>query len=301
MHVIRKVTANNTGISGSKEIRDQIHAAETARGKLSAQYLREVTVCGGLPVINTIRTLLNSGDKIRRVDGVMSVSMSYIMFRVSPPPNIAQNGQFDEECTKGAFTGDVCAMGESCSFSQAVKEAKERGLMETDLSLDIGNDYASRVLMVLARELGLDRDVTHNEIKEESEKLVNKLPEGEILDHRIFEGAIDDSIRIRVAAATTRGCVLRHVGSVDVTTQSVKIKIMEVPNSHIFSITPPSCECVRFFTHRYQPYPLVIQGPSAGMDCTSSALLAELLSMMRSKVGTRTGILARSNSSAYMS
>ncbi|OEU12343.1 aspartate kinase [Fragilariopsis cylindrus CCMP1102] len=274
---VHVVTANNTGISGSKEIRDDIHVAETARGKLSAQYLREVTVCGGLPIISTIRTLLNSGDKIRRVDGVISVAMSYIMFHIA-----------------GA------TMGDECSFSQAVKEAISMGLMEKDLSLDLGNDYASCVLMVLAKELGLDRDVSYKEIQERSEKIVD-LPEGPIVDYQIFEGVTDDIIRTRVEEAAKRGCVLRHVGSIDVAMQSVEIKIMEVPITHVFAITPPSCECVRFFTHRYQPYPLVIQGPSAGMDCTSSALLAELLSMMRSKVGTRTGILARSNSSAYLS
>ena len=300
---VHVVTANITGLSGSKEIRDEIHAAERARGKLSARYLREVTVCGGLPVISTIRTLLNSGDKIRRVDGIMSVAMSYIMFRVSPPPEIARSVQFDKDCTKGAFRGDIIGgeiMGKACSFSQAVKEAMSMDLMEKDLSLDLRNDYASCVLMVLAKELGVDRNVTHDGIRERSEKVVD-LPDGEIFDHHIFEGATDDLIRARVEQAARRGCVLRHVGSVDVAMESVEIKVMEVPNTHIFAITPPTVECVRFFTHRFQPYPLVIQGPSAGMDCTSSALLAELLSMMRSKVGSRTGILARSNSSAYMS
>lgn len=295
------VTANNTGISGSKEIRDEIYAAEKARGKLSAQYLREVCVCGGLPIISTIRRLLNSGDKIRRVDGVFSVALSYIMFRISPPPKIERNGQFDEACTKGAFTGDIVshAMGDACSFSQAVKEAIAMGLTESDLS-DLSLEYAASVLMVLAKELGLDRDITYKEIQERSEKLVD-LPEGEILDHRIFEGSIDDTIRARVEEAAKNGCVLRYVGSVDVASQSVEIQITEVPNSHVFATTPPSCECVRFFTRRYQPYPLVIFGPSAGMDSTSSALLAELLSMMRGKVGTKRGILARSNSSAYLS
>jgi len=300
---IHVVTANITGISGSKEIRDEIHAAEKSRGKLSAQYLREVTVCGGLPVISTIRTLLNSGDKIRRVDGIMSVAMSYIMFRISPPPEIARSGKFDKECTKGAFHGDIIGnndMGKPCLFSQAVKEAIEMDLMEKDLLLDLGNDYVSCVLMVLAKELGVDRNVTHDGIRDRSEKLV-EFPQGEpIFDHHGFEGAIDDLVRTRVEEAAKHGCVLRHVGSVDVAMQSVEIKIMDVPNTHIFATTPPTVECMRFFTHRYQPYPLIIQGPSAGMDCTSSALLAELLSMMRSKVGPRLGILTRSDSSAYL-
>jgi len=300
---VHVVTANITGISGSKEIADEILAAEKARGKLSAQYLREVTVCGGLPVISTIRTLLNSGDKIRRVDGIVSVAMSYIMFRISPPPEFARIGEFDKECTNGAFDNSVGGegMGEACSFSQAVKEAMSMDLMEKDLSVDLGNDYASCVLMVLAKELGVGQNVTHDEIRKQSETIVT-LPEGDepILDHHAFEGAIDEEVRSRVQAASERGCVLRHVGSVDVKTGSLKIKIAEVPYSHVFATTPPTVECVRFFTHRYPHYPLVVQGPSAGMDCTSSALLAELLSMMRSKVGLKSGILARSNSSAYL-
>jgi aspartokinase/homoserine dehydrogenase 1 len=301
---IHVVTANITGISGSKEISDEILAAEKARGKLSAQYLREVTVCGGLPVISTIRTLLNSGDKIRRVDGIVSVAMSYIMFRISPPPGIARSGEFDKECTNGAFDGDIIGgkgMGEACSFSQAVKEAMSMDLMEKDLSLDLGNDYASCVLMVLAKELGVGHNLTHNEIRERSETIVDLPVGGEhISDHHAFEGTIDEMVRSRVKAASDNGCVLRHVGSVDVATGSLEIKIAEVPHNHVFATTPPTVECVRFFTHRYQHYPLVVQGPSAGMDCTSSALLAELLSMMRSKVGPKSGILSRSNSSAFL-
>jgi bifunctional aspartokinase / homoserine dehydrogenase 1 len=300
---IHVVAANVTGISGEKKVWDAIHAAETARGKLSAQYLREVTVCGGLPVISTIRTLLTSGDKIRRIDGIMSVAMSYIMFRVSPPPEIARSGKFDQEWTHGAFGGDIGKMddvGEGCLFSQAVKEAVAMGLTEKDISLDLSNEYTACVLMVLVKELGLNPNLTKEDIRLQSETLMD-IPEGQVLDnHGYFEGTIDEAIRARVTAASQRGCVLRHVGSVDVASQSIGIKIVEVPNTHVFATTPPSCDCVRFFTHRHQPYPLVIQGPAAGADCTSSALLAEVLRMMKSKVGPRSGILARSNSSAYL-
>ena len=121
-----------------------------------------------------------------------------------------------------------------------------------------------------------------------------------ITDHHAFEGSIDEQVKARVQAASEKGCVLRHVGSVDVKTGLLEIKIAEVPYNHVFATTPPTVECVRFFTHRFQHYPLVVQGPSAGMDCTSSALLAELLSMMRSKVGPKSGILSRSNSSAFL-
>lgn len=248
-------------------------------------------------------TLLNSGDKIRRVDGIMSVAMSYIMFRISVPPEIAACGQFDEAITRGAFRGDLNAklLGKACSFSQAVKEAVSMGLTERDVSHDLSNEYVACVLMVLATELGFDRNFTKDEIQKRSEKVVVDLPDGEILDVDVFKGQIDDKIATRVKEAAEKGCVLRHVASVDVATQSIEVKIVEVPNNHVFAVTPPSCEVIRFFTRRHQPYPLIIQGPAAGSDCTSSALLAELLSLMRTKIGPRSGVLQRSESSAFLS
>jgi aspartokinase/homoserine dehydrogenase 1 len=302
---VHVVTANNMGLSGTKEQRDAISAAEVAHGKLSAQYLREVTVGGGLPTITTLRTLLNSGDKIRRIDGILSVSMSYIMFRVSPPPDIARCGRFDEEVTNGAFHGDLtisrdASVGTPCSLSQAVKEAVALDLMEKDPSFDLSNEYTARVLMVLAKELGLDRSISTEDIQNRSDKLVD-ISADETLDYTSFEGNADKLVEERVKAAAARGCVLRLISSVDVASKSIDIKMMDVPNNHVFAVTPPSSACIRFFTHRYQPYPLVVQGPAAGADCTSSALLAELLHLMRSKIGPKTGALSRTLSSAYLS
>lgn len=280
---IHVVTANNKGLSGPKELRDSIDAAESARGKLSAKYMREVTVAGAIPVISTLRTLLTSGDKIRRVDGIFSVSMSYIMYRISPPPKSAECGLFDEEMTGGAFTARA-HVGDACSFSEALREAVSLSLTESNPEHDLSNEYTARMMMVLAKELGFDTSISLDDIMKKSEKLVEN----------------DEMMRQRVVAAAEKGCVLRHVASLDVKTQSMEIKLMEVPNNHVFAVTPPTSACVRFFTHRYQQYPLVIQGPAAGADCTSSALLAEVLSLMSNKIGPKTGALARSGSSACL-
>ena len=299
---VHVVTANNMGLSGNKEQRDAISAAERVYGKQSAQYLREVTVAGGLPVISTLRTLLSAGDKIRRIDGIFSVSMSYIMFRISPPLGHARCSQFDQETTKYVFPGDLSlssaqSVGEPCSLSQAVKEAVALGLMEEDPSKDLGNEYTARVLMVLSKELGLDRDLSTKDIQGRSDKLW----ENETDDYKFVSDDVDRHVALRVKAAADRGCVLRQISSVDMKTQSVDIKVLEVPNDHLFAVTPPTCGCVRLFTQRYQSYPLVIQGPAAGADCTSSALLAELLHLLSSKVGPKTGALSRTGSSAWLS
>lgn len=295
------VSANNTALSGPASRRDEISAAERLYGKESASYLREVTVGGGLPVIKTLRSLLQTGDKIRRVDGIFSVSMSYILFRISPPRDVAIHSQYDEDCDIGKPNGSLTQqqITNPCSFSEAVNEAIGLGLMEEDFSKDLNNEYTCRILMVLARELGMDRHIQLNELIEQSETLLGVILE-ENVQSDFLSSEIDMKVEERVRLARSRGCVLRHVASIDVRSRKIDIKIVEVPDHHIFAVTPPSCECFRLFTKRHEGHPLVIQGPSAGIDSTASALLAELIHLMRGKANPSTAILARSASGANL-
>ncbi|GAX13360.1 bifunctional aspartokinase / homoserine dehydrogenase 1 [Fistulifera solaris] len=293
------VTANNTGLSGPKEQRNEISKAEKAFGKQSANYLREVTVGGGLPIINTTRTLLHTGDKIRRVDGIFSVSLSYIMFRVSPPADTSRCSAFDQQTSKGHSDGNhgispSTDFQSECSFSQAVKEAIDLGLMEEDPTKDLNNEYTARVLMILSRELGIHHLETED-ILGASDKLL-----GETSDFLNLTQEIDDNVKKRVDEARAKGCVIRQISSVDIATSEVDIRFVEVPDHHIFAVTPPSCECVRFFTHRHMTYPLVVQGPSAGADSTASALLADLLHHSRARTNARAVSLSKSGTSAAL-
>jgi aspartokinase/homoserine dehydrogenase 1 len=292
------VTANNTGLSGPKAQRHEIRKAEKVLGKKSAEYMREVTVGGGLPVISTMRQLLNSGDRIRRIDGIFSTSLSYIMFRVSPPPHYTLTGTFDEELTQGRYFHGSHKLDVPCSFSQAIKEAIELGLMEEDPTKDLNNEYTARILMVVACELGLDDDWETEKIHNSSDKIVETIlhSDGKILNYLDLPPALDEKMKARVDSARAKGNVLRHISSVDVKTKQVTIQLMEVPEHHVFACTPPSCEIVRFFTQRHKTYPLVVQGPSAGADSTASALVAELLNAMRGKVNPRSVALSRSGS-----
>jgi bifunctional aspartokinase / homoserine dehydrogenase 1 len=298
------VTANNTGLSGTKEQRDKISAAERMYGKESASYLREVTVGGGLPIIKTIRSLLQTGDKIRRIDGILSVSMSYIMYRISPPQNASATSVYDKDFCNGAFSGDLLPSSttdiyNACSLTKAIEEATALGLMESDVMKDLNNEYTCRVLMVLAKELGMDQGVETNEIQESSDKLICFMM-GETIENNIIPPNLDQRIQERVADASTRGCVLRHIASIDVTARKLELKIVEVPEHHVFAITPPSCDCFRLFTKRYVNYPLIIQGPSAGADSTASALLAELIHLMRGKTVPTSFSMSRTGSGAAL-
>ena len=219
---------------------------------------------------------------------------------MSPPPGVATCIEFDEVSSSGAFQDDLSlssSNGEKpCSFREALEEAVDLGMMEDDPSEDLSNAYTSRVLMILAKELNLDQHYTKEEIQASSDKLISDMTG---LDLNNLPPEVEKEIQDRVDAAHARGCVLRHIASVDIKAQRIEIQLVEVPNNHVFATTPPSCECVRFFTQRHQRYPLIVQGPSEGADSTASALLAELLTLMRSKVGPRTGTLSRSSSLVF--
>uniref|UniRef100_A0A7S4K295 ACT domain-containing protein n=1 Tax=Odontella aurita TaxID=265563 RepID=A0A7S4K295_9STRA len=325
---VHVVTANNTALSGPRKLRRDVRRAECARGKLSAQYLREVTVGGGLPIVSTMRDLLGSGDEIQRVDGILSVSWSYILHRIAPPMGTggATAAAADDDC-EGDLTTPPLSSPESrprrhndgtprCTFSEAVREAVELGLMEVDPVKDLSFEYTARCLMVLAKELGLDDDLEDVEniltsnpspaarrrrrTKNDDDDDSKEEDEDEDEDDATYADRVDALMKERVERAASDGRVPRQVSSIDVKTNSIEIRIVDVPSDHVFAITPPSNECVRFFTARHRQYPLIVQGPSAGIDSTASALLAELLRLMRSKVGPRSGSLSRTRSSAVL-
>jgi aspartokinase/homoserine dehydrogenase 1 len=151
------------------------------------------------------------------------------------------------------------------------------------------------VLMVLARELKMSNDIEVGDIQKSSEKLLEVILNKKV-DYHNLSSEIDEQVKARVDAARTRGRVLRHISSIDTKDKTIQLKVVEVPDHHIFAVTPPSCECVRFFTHRHRGYPLIVQGPSAGADSTASALLAELLHLMRGKATPRSVALSRTDS-----
>lgn len=139
--------------------------------------------------------------------------------------------------------------------------------------------------MVLAIEVGMGDCIAAEDIQKQSDRFLEAYIDG--------KDAIDARIQTRVDAARSRGCVLRHISSVNVREQSIQVQLMDVPEHHVFALTPPSCECVRFFTHSHSHQPLIVYGPSAGVDSTSSALLAELLYLMREKASPQSVALSR--------
>ena len=291
------VTANNTALSGPTVIRQAIKRVENEQ---KARYFREVTVGGGLPVLGTIRNLLTTGDRIRRIDGILSVTMSYVFHRIAPSPGVEACHAFDQMLSPTANQVKSYKEKEGSrppSFSDAIKEAIALGLTEEDPIKDLSNEYTARCLMVLAIELGLDEEgYTIEKIRSNSESIVG--PDSK--HYSDIQATLDEEIEKRVQDAASKGCVPRHISSIDLKTREIVIKIIDVPKDHVFASNPPSCECVRFFTERHKTFPLIVQGPSAGADSTASALLADMLSLMHKKVAPRRGVVLRSTSGVFL-
>jgi hypothetical protein len=223
-------------------------------------------------------------------DGIFSVTLSYVMYRIAPPPGVSDCKSFDEKSSMGVYHSPMGDRSKPCSFSQAVKEAIALGLTEEDPISDLNNEYTARCLMVLATELGIDGNLDVLTIQQNSDALVDI----GFKKYSDIESSLDEKMSNRVAQAAEAGCVPRHISSVDVVSGKVSSTVVDVPQNHIFATTFPSCECVRFFTERHKTYPLIVQGPSAGADSTASALLAEVLNLMKNKVSSKSGAISKS-------
>ena len=213
--------------------------------KRGVQFMYETNVGAGLPVISTLNDLINSGDQILKIEGVLSGSLSFIF---------------------NSFK-------EGIRFSDIVKEAKEKGYTEPDPRDDLSGKDVRRKLIILARETGLaleDKDVEIKSILPEAclnaESVEAFFKEVEkINDH--FENIRKD--------AADSGKVLRIVAKLD--NGKASIGLEAVDTSHPFYHLSGSDNMIVFSTERYKDRPLVVRGPGAGAEVTAAGVFAEIL------------------------
>jgi bifunctional aspartokinase / homoserine dehydrogenase 1 len=208
----------------------------------------EATVGAGLPVISTLRDLIDTGDEVIAIEGIFSGTLSYLF---------------------NSFDG-------SRPFSELVLDARERGFTEPDPRDDLSGMDVARKLVILAREWGREIDL-------EDVDLVGLVPD-ELRDappetFLARVGEIDAGLAARVAAARERGCVLRYVACVDA--DGARVGLVELPDSHAFAHLRPTDNVVQFTSARYRDNPLVVQGPGAGPDVTAAGVFADLLRVVQ--------------------
>jgi len=239
---IHVVTPNKKANSAAHGDYERLREARRVAG---AHYLYEATVGAGLPVIQTLRDLRETGDEIRRIEGIFSGTLAYLF---------------------NTWDG-------SQSFSSVVKHAKSLGYTEPDPRDDLSGMDVARKLIILGREMGLRLEL--GDVKVES-LVPRALADCGVEDFLARLTESDAPMLARLEAARARGHVLRYVGSVAVDGQA-EVGLVELPKSHPFANIALTDNIVRFQTARYDQNPLIVQGPGAGPAVTAAGVFADLL------------------------
>ncbi|MGB1206702.1 MAG: bifunctional aspartate kinase/homoserine dehydrogenase I [Chitinophagales bacterium] len=238
------VTPNK--IANSSSLQNYVQYQKLAK-KYNVKFLYETNVGAGLPVISTLKGLLQSGDEILQIDAVLSGSLSFIF-----------NSFSDEK-----------------RFSDVVKQAQDKGFTEPDPRDDLSGRDVARKVLILSREIGKNIEIDDIEVE-------NILPQA-CLDAKnvadFFEAlaANDDYFAEMRNKASKAGKVLRFLASV--TPQKASVSLQAVDSNNPFYSLSGSDNMIVFKTARYLDRPLVVKGPGAGAAVTAAGVFAEIISI----------------------
>jgi aspartokinase/homoserine dehydrogenase 1 len=239
---IHVITPNKKANSAELSYYDALRAARRASG---AHFLYETTVGAGLPVIQTLRDLKETGDEIDSVEGIFSGTLAYLF---------------------NVYDGSV-------PFSSIVRDAKKLGYTEPDPRDDLSGLDVARKLIILGREMGLRLEMS--DVKVASLVPVD-LAKGTIDEFLDGLTAYDAGMQKRFEAAKAAGKVLRYVGRITSKGEAT-VGLAELDRKHAFANIALTDNVVRFATSRYNKNALIVQGPGAGPEVTAGGVFADLL------------------------
>lgn len=240
---INIVAANKIAASGRYE--DYLRLKETAN-KRGVKFLFETNVGAGLPIIRTINDLVHSGDRVLRIDAVLSGTLNFIFNTIS---------------------ADI-------PFSQTVRMAKEQGYSEPDPRIDLSGKDVLRKLVILSREAGYRI--------EQADVEQNLFVPQEVMDGTIEEfwqklPSLDEKFEQMRAPLAAKGMKWRYVATIE--NGKATTGLREIPLGHPFHELEGSNNVVMLTTERYNKYPMLIQGYGAGAGVTAAGVFSDILSL----------------------
>lgn len=240
---ISVVTANK--IAASSDYENYRHLKETAR-KAGVKFLFETNVGAGLPIINTMNSLINSGDRIVKLEAVLSGTLNFIFNTLS----------------------------EEIPFSRTVKMAVEAQFAEPDPRIDLSGLDVTRKLVILSREAGarVNQSDVHKNLF-----VPQKYFEGSLEEFWQTISELDTSFEARRKELAKDGKKLRFVASYDKGVCEVGLR--EVEQGHPFYDLEGSNNIIMITTERYNEYPMVIKGYGAGATVTAAGVFSDIISI----------------------
>ena len=238
---ISVVAANKIAASSSYANYNELKQIARKRG---VKFLFETNVGAGLPIIKTMNDLINSGDKIQKIEAVLSGTLNFIFNKIS---------------------ADV-------PFSETIRMAKEQGYSEPDPRIDLSGKDVIRKLVILAREAGYCLE------QEEVEKhlfVPNEFFDGSLDDFWKNIPALDADFEARRKQLDEQGKHWRFVAKFENGQGSVSLQ--EVDKSHPFYNLEGSNNIILLTTERYHEYPMMIQGYGAGASVTAAGVFADII------------------------
>ncbi|MFH1195610.1 MAG: bifunctional aspartate kinase/homoserine dehydrogenase I [bacterium] len=236
------VTPNKIANSSSITHYNKIRAAAKRN---NVQFLYGTNVCSAMPVISTINDMVTSGDEVKKIEGILSGTLSYI---------------FNE-------------MKKEIKFSAIVSDAREKGFTEPDPRDDLNGLDVARKILILARETGAQIELANVEIESLIPAKLNKIKSASQFMLKLNE--FDKLFEERRSKAAKKGKVLSYIASYE--NGKAKVGIQEISEEHPFFNLCGIDNIVSITTKYFDVKPLVIKGRGAGARFTASGVLSDIL------------------------
>jgi aspartokinase/homoserine dehydrogenase 1 len=221
------------------------HEMRATAARHYRKFMYETNVGAGLPIIDTLQSLIRSGDALNSFGGILSGSLSMIF-------GLIEDG---------------------VPFSAAVEKAMQLGFTEPDPRDDLSGMDVARKLLIIAREVGLELELDDIEIEPVIENGFASDADSSELISRLE--TLNEGFAKRVEAASAEGSVLRYIGRIE--DGRCSVCVVTVPNDKPLGAIRDGENALVFHTRYYQPIPLVLRGYGAGADVTAAGVFGDLL------------------------
>ncbi|MDX1760702.1 MAG: aspartate kinase [Christiangramia sp.] len=215
--------------------------------KNKKNFIYETNVGAGLPIVETLKNLHLSGEKVTRIRGVFSGSLSYIFNTYS---------------------------NEEKQFSKVLEEAGILGYTEPDARIDLSGKDVGRKLLILARELQLKKEFEEVKIESLIPAQLNGNTSLEDFNSRISE--LDEHFEV-YRSKKLKDEVLRYIGELDVDAGTLEAKLINEPKSSVLGQIEGADNIFEIYTESYKDQPLVIRGAGAGAEVTARGVFGDIL------------------------